>query len=129
MIREMLSKQLSGMFANIDTHPLLASDITHIIKESGLEKQFLSKLRTQLLILNEYKDSAHIRFPDSFEKLRHTKNLYSMKLKNRQYNIRILYTFQKDGTILLYAFYERSGKRSSDYSKPIKIAKERLRDN
>jgi hypothetical protein len=50
-----------------------------------------------------------------------------MRLSGSEFNIRILYGFLPSGKpVLLLAFYERSGKRASDYTNNIFAAKKRL---
>ena len=55
--------------------------------------------------------------------------LFSMHLTGSGYNIRVLYSFlQNQQPILLSSFYERGGKRNTDYTKYIEPAKARLEE-
>lgn len=68
-----------------------------------------------------------------FEKLKYTKELYSMKIDSSK-NIRILFTFvnykSNKFAILLYPFEEKDRKTGSDnsYQTAIVIALKRLRE-
>ena len=71
---------------------------------------------------------APIKMSKLFESLKGHSNLYSMKIKLKL-NIRILYSIDKNGTILLYGFYEKGGKRITDYINAIPIALERYKES
>lgn len=123
-----LKKQVNDRYSNIRFSDDCISDITEIINESGNEFSFLKKFLYALSILDEYKDTAPIKMSNLFESLKGHRNLYSMKIKLRM-NIRILYSIDKNGTILLYGFYEKGGKRVTDYSNAIPIALERYKES
>lgn len=123
-----LEKQVNERYGNIRFSADCLSDITEIINESGNEFSFLKKFLYALSILDEYKDTAPIKMSNLFESLKGHRNLYSMKIKLRM-NIRILYSIDKNGTILLYGFYEKGGKRATDYSNAIPIAQERYKES
>ncbi len=73
------------------------------------------------------------RNPDVFtkhkqiEKPKGTQGLYAIKIKV-ECNIRILFSLERDGTILLHTFEEIAGKRNTGYSPATSIAKERLKE-
>lgn len=53
-------------------------------------------------------------------------NLYSIHMSSKKYNMRFIIKFDEQSTpFLLYAFFERSGKKKTDYTTPIQISKER----
>lgn len=53
--------------------------------------------------------------------------IYSMRFEGRDYNIRILYAFMPDRVpVLLHAFYEREGKKATDYTGRISLALDRF---
>lgn len=64
---------------------------------------------------------------ENFEKLKGYKNLYSMRVKVTELNLRILFSYRSDGSILLHAFHEISGKKETSYEKHAPIAQERLK--
>jgi hypothetical protein len=123
-----LEKQVNERYSNIRFSDDCISDITEIINESGNELSFLKKFWRTLNILDEYKDMAPIKMSKLFESLKGHSNLYSMKIKLKL-NIRILYSIDKNGTILLYGFYEKGGKRITDYNNAIPIALERYKES
>ncbi len=109
-------------------HPDLVSDLVDVLRNSGNEKAFLSMFFKNLDFLKEYGIYAHIQSTKQFEKLKNSSNIFSMHIQRKGFNIRILYSFLPDNTILLHGFYEREGKRNTDYSKPIILAEERLKE-
>lgn len=127
-----LLKELENEFAGFAVHPDLIPEITGIISKSGAEKAFLSKLRYALLFLKRFGITAHIQPTNQFEKLQETADLFSMHITGRTFNVRILYSFADDGTILLHGFYERQGKSVTDYTAAIPVAlsrKAEMEDN
>ena len=64
---------------------------------------------------------------DGFEHI--GQGIYSMRLHAKGYNIRILYGFLSDEKpVLLLAFYERAGKRKTDYTPYLDPARKRLEE-
>lgn len=107
-------------------HASLFAEIAGLVAKSGYERSFFTLLIMQLRVLASQGQDA-IRFP-GFERLKHSDGeLYSMHLDGRDFNLRILYSFLPDHTpVLLTAFFERGGKRTSDYTPYIPAAQERL---
>lgn len=64
---------------------------------------------------------------ENFEKLKTYKNLYSMRVRATELNLRILFSYKSDGSILLHAFHEISGKKETGYEKHAPIAQDRLK--
>ena len=54
--------------------------------------------------------------------------LDSMHLESKNFNYRILFSFMENGETLLHLFYERQGKRHTDYSRHTPIAQIRLQE-
>ncbi len=110
---------------------LFISDLKEIISKnlSGNKKQFFNLLTKQLNFVNDLR--RNVDKADGNEKLKNTTatfDLYSLHLNGKNFNIRFLITFDKDDTpLFLVAFYERSGKRYTGYSKKIEIAIERYK--
>jgi hypothetical protein len=50
-----------------------------------------------------------------------------MRVKASKLNLRILFSYKSDGSILLHAFHEMSGKKETGYEKHAPIAQERLK--
>lgn len=121
-----LIKELESNFDSFSVHPELVTDLISLLSRSGTEKSFLSKLKYALNFLKRFGVTAHMQPTDQFEKLLEASNLFSMHIEGKTFNIRILYSFADDGTILLHGFYERAGKQKTDYSTAIPIAQRRL---
>lgn len=81
-----------------------------------------------LKFLSRYGVLAHTQPTKDFESLVGVDNIYSMHIQGKTFNVRILYSFLDNGTILLYGFKEESGKRINDYSSAIQIAKKRYNE-
>jgi hypothetical protein len=118
--------QLAEYLGAFRCHANLFGEIAGIVAKSGYERNFFALLVVQLHILTAQGKNS-IRFA-GFECLKHSDGeLYSMHLDGRDFNLRILYSFLPDHTpVLLTAFFERGGKRTSDYTPYIPVAKERL---
>jgi len=126
MNRDSILSYLEEYLGTFRCHANLFGDIVDIIARSGYERSFFALLIVQLRILAAQGQNA-IQFP-GFERLKHAEGeLYSMHLDGRDFNLRILYSFLPDHTpVLLTTFFERAGKRTSDYTPYIPAAKERL---
>ena len=126
MNRDSILAYLEEYLGTFRCHASLFGDIMDIIARSGYERSFFTLLIVQLRILAAQGPNA-IQFP-GFERLKHAGGeLYSMHLDGRDFNLRILYSFLPDRTpVLLTTFFERDGKRTSDYTPYIPAAKERL---
>lgn len=126
MNRDSILSYLEEYLGTFRCHANLFDDIVDIIAKSGYERSFFALLIVQLRILAAQGQNA-IQFP-GFERLKHADGeLYSMHLDGRDFNLRILYSFLPDHTpVLLTTFFERGGKRTSDYTPYIPAAKERL---
>ena len=113
---------------NIKVHHDLIKDLATLLNNAGIKKSFLAKFKKGLCILSEYSTKAHILSPEQFERLKDDNSLFSMHVQGKDFNIRILYSFISNDTRLLHGFYERTGKKATNYTKPIKTAGERLDD-
>lgn len=124
MNRDMALKSLIALLADFQYHMELLHEITTIIKESGYEAKLFRLLLARLKFLNEHRIQAH-EYHQEFERL--NRNIYSMHLAKKEFNIRILYSFDMNNRpVLLVPFYERAGKRKTDYTPYISIAEARL---
>ena len=116
-----------NLLAHFNCDEAFLKEITENIRKHHSVK-FISVLLARLKTLKEYKQKAILCEPKNFESLKHTKSLYSMRVKTENINYRILYSFQNDGTILLHGFEEKKGKKVTEYSKASKIANSRLKN-
>jgi hypothetical protein len=115
----LLLQYLSDILCHNDFVPELIS----LIAGSGYELKFFGMLNARLLVLSSLGVQATVT--KEFEPL--TDGLYSMHLAGRDFNIRIIYAFlQNRQPVLLSAFHEREGKKKTDYSSYIPVAKNRL---
>ena len=102
----------------------ILTELFDILQGSGVEAAFFKQLVKLLRILADRGGNA-TEMP-GFEPL--DSGIYSMRFEGRDYNIRILYAFMPDRRpVLLHAFYERAGKKATDYTGKISLALTRLR--
>ena len=121
--------ELIELLSEFSVHDAFIPELSAILKNSGQEAKFLAVFRTRLKTLSQYGADAINVVPTQFELLSHNSGgIYSMHADTRDLNIRILYTFLDDGTILLLPFNERSGKRRTDYTSKIPEAISRVQD-
>lgn len=123
-----LLKEFENQFSDFEIHPDLIIDLISIINKSGNEIDFLNKLKKRLNLLKTYSYNTHILTTNQFERLTGVINMYSMHIQGKNYNVRIIYSFLKNGTVLLHGFYEQEDKNITDYSSAIPIAKKRFKD-
>lgn len=120
-------KQIISQFPHIKYKDELIQDIcSNNIFGSGMEAKFLLLLLTRLKQLDAFGYQAITAVRNGFEKLTGAPGIYSMHIDLKNLNYRILYSIDDKDHILLLGFNEKAGKRVSDYTKPISIAKQRL---
>ena len=123
-------RELMAQLCEFIIHEQCLVEFSDLIKKdlSGHQKEFLKQLATQLKNLQQYKHQIYEI--DDNEKLKGTKeSLYSLRMKSKNYNIRLIVAFNNDDIpILLSVFYERSGKKKTDYSEKISEAERRLKE-
>lgn len=125
MNRDDAFKILWATFKSYWVCKALCSDLIACISGSGWEKQFFNLLLTRLKYLKEH--GVHATKHKEFELLGETNGLYSMHLFGKGFNIRILYAFAPNNRpVLLLGFFERSGKKKTDYTQYITLAQQRL---
>lgn len=99
-------------------HPLFMKEFKQLLSDaSGNEKEVFALLVKQLNFVKELKNLVYTA--DGNEIIRYLdREYYSLHLSAKNFNLRLLMTFDGDDTpIFLAAFYERSGKRATDYTK------------
>lgn len=117
---------IESLLSELRFHPALCAELADIIAKSGYESNFFNLLLIRLKYLGQHKRQA-VNYPEGFEELRHTHNLYSMRLVGKGFNVRILYSFDLCGNpLLLLGFAEKSGKRNTSYTNYIPAAEKRL---
>jgi len=117
---------ISGTYKIIQ-HVDLSKDLSGILSGCGQVEKFLHLFANQCSQLSQIGKSMTQWNPKKFERLKHVDiEMYSMHIKLEK-NIRILYTFNGDTIIMfLCAFDEKSGKKATDYTNYIPLAKKRL---
>ena len=123
--KEKFIKELAAAFQGFIVYDELIPELTKLIHKTGESKRFTNMLIKRLDFLSEYREFAHLHH-EEFEQI--DEILHSMHLSSNSFNIRILYAFNDDGTVLLLAFYERGGKSATDYTHKIPEAMQRLRN-
>lgn len=126
MNKNAVLKLLESILGQFRCHSALLAELAALVAKSGFEAAFFSLLVARLHMLTSAgRDAIVYR---EFERLKHTDcELYSMHLAGSGFNIRVLYSFLPDHRpIMLLAFFERSGKRNSDYSAYLPAAAARL---
>lgn len=112
---ELLLEALKG----ITYHDGLVMDLADVFAKSGREAQFLPTFIIRLKELKAFRHKAVSMKPNDFENLSNVNGLYSMHIKKKGINYRIVYTFMAGDIVLLHGFHERAGKRKTNYSTAI----------
>ena len=92
----------------------------------GAEKEVFNLLVKQLSFVNAL--GIRVDCADGNEKLKGMKSeqeYYSLHIKNKTVNIRLLMTFKNEVPMFLAAFNEKEGKKTTDYSQWERVIKER----
>lgn len=114
---------LLGYLSQFSYHSLFLGELLEIIAGSGYERKFFKLLVTRLRMLSVMGINA-VQL-EEFENLGN--GLYSMHFAQKDFNIRFLYSFMPNGQpVLLLPFFERAGKKMTDYTPHIDPALSRL---
>lgn len=106
----------------INVHPKVISEILACIQKSGSEENIFSIFAQRLIFLSN--QGYHAVKHKEFELLKD--GIYSMHISTTSINLRVLYAFRNSAIVLLCAFFERGGKKRTDYTSRIPEAKARL---
>lgn len=110
-------------------HGKFLEELKDLLKNlAGNEKEIFALLIKQFTFIKELSDNVHKA--DSNEIIKYQeRNYYSLHLSAKNFNIRLLITFTEEKSpVFLVAFYERSGKKASDYSKWKKVLTNRYNE-
>ena len=118
----MLTKLFSLYDGTLQIHESIIVEVMAILKNSGVERKVFDLLATRLITLLKLREKACDA--KEFEILGN--GIYSMHIDSGNKNIRILYSFHGSDIYLLHAFFERGGKKNTDYTGRIELAKRRL---
>ena len=109
-------------------HPKCEKEIIELFKSRGNDVKLLTVFTTRLGQLKELGVSAVKLGRKSFEILKQTNGIYSMHIDTAEVNYRVLYSFTRENSILLHVFFEKAGKKATDYKTAIPIAQHRRKE-
>ncbi|MDO4602369.1 MAG: hypothetical protein Q4B37_08880 [Eubacteriales bacterium] len=111
-------------------HPQFLKELQNLLKKElkGKESRFFKLLVTQLKNIQDFGVMVHT--VDSNEKIQGLDgHFYSIHFSQSQFNIRFLIHISDDNVAsFLSAFYERGGKKATDYSQYTSVLLSRLKD-
>lgn len=111
---------------NFHFHPEFIRELVDIVRNISFQQTFFNQLVTVFNNLREYR--YNIYQIDSHEHLKGSP-LYSLHIQCKNYNIRLLTTFNEiQEPVFLLAFYERGGKRKTSYENHKPIAENRRQE-
>lgn len=114
---------LIQLLGSIRLAPEFISELVSLIAKSGYEGDVLRILAQRILFLNQEGKFA-VRGKE-FEQI--DESIFSLHMTGKGFNLRVLFAFlPSDEPVFLYPFFERAGKRATDYTRKIPIAKERF---
>lgn len=123
-------KTLAELFANFQLHPLFMKEFASLLKKElhGKEGNFFKLLTAQLNNIKTF--GVMVYTIDDNERIKGMDGrYYSIHLQQSQFNVRLLVHIDDNGLPrFLCAFYERSGKRQTDYSKYTPVLKQRFEE-
>ena len=118
-----LQELLLEVFSGFRFHHSLIPELMKLLDGKDVLK-IVSLLFDRTIKLRHDQNNVILLYRKQFESVLHEKNLYSMIIKGKECNIRILYSYI-NGEVFLHSFYEREGKSKTAYTSAIKIAKSR----
>jgi len=120
-------KKLIELFSQFKYHPDILDEIMELVVEKGKTNQFVKILQKNIKIIDTLK--LEVTKLKNFEKLQNANDLYSMKFKGTDMNIRILYSYDGDAyTLLLCCFEEKEDSNVNSYKRYIPIAQKRRQE-
>ena len=101
-----------------------------VLKLTGKEAEIFDLLVKQLMYISEFgRQVDEVGKNEKIKHMRTEQNYYSLHLKGKGFNLRMLLTFYEDDTLLILGFFnEKSGKSATDYSKWAPILKRRYQE-
>lgn len=108
-------------------HEKIFDEIEDIVIGSGKEAWFVSVLAKNIYKLEVLGDKAIDG--KNIERLKETHGLCSIKMRCKELNLRLLFSFDKfQDKIMLHLFFEKDDSKKGQYSAHIPIALERKRE-
>ena len=104
-------------------HPKFFEDFSDLVSRGKDSAEVCKKILEKIFAIKNLGDiKCGVKW---LEELKYEDNMYSLHIKSKTYNYRILLSVTDDKKIFLHMFYERDGKRSTGYGPHIQIAKKR----
>ena len=125
MSKEALLDQLSDALSSFSVHKRMLPELIPLVQKTSYRSKLFATFISRLDFLQKHGRLAHTLHKE-FEQL--NSEIYSMHVVVPDLNLRILYSFLRNGEILLCAFEERQGKRRTDYSGQIPLAQRRKQE-
>ena len=132
---KLLLEYLTSVQNDFVIHPDFIEDMKILLKKElkGVEVKFFQQMVTQLENINHFRKKVHtVANNEILSGIGRDSNgqpweLYSIHLTlGGNFNVRFIIKFDESTTpYLLYAFYERKGKKKTDYTIPVKISQKR----
>lgn len=104
-------------------YPEIRDELKRILEKSGSKNIIISQLKQRINYLEEYKDNC-VFHKQWFENYKTIDWLYAVKVKSRDLNLRIYFSFVHNHAVFLHAFVEKS---KSDLAKAKGVAAERYK--
>lgn len=125
MNRRAIIEMLLKAIGHIDVHDRMIEELIGIVVGSGYEEKFFTTFSARLKSLSRY--GVDVVKQKEFENI--GGGIYSMHIAGHGFNIRILYSILPNGDpSLLLSFYERGGKKKTDYTTYKEPAGERFKE-
>lgn len=129
MNRHKVINELYELFTRFRCHEDVPKEIMELVvsKGVGATRRFHSLLEKNISMI-EMK-GREVTQLKNFEKLKSANDLFSMKFKGNDMNLRILFSFDGESfVVLLCCFDEKSDSGKNSYRKYIPVALERMKE-
>ena len=80
-------------------------DIEYLFNKRRGDKKLITAFETRLRQLADKRERAILLGRSAFELLKKSEGIYSMHVDTNEVNYRVLYSFEKGGTILIHGFF------------------------
>jgi mRNA-degrading endonuclease RelE of RelBE toxin-antitoxin system len=117
------NNELEEILQGIILHPDVEKEILEELAKRG--KPFFRLFIKRITQLKDLGVSCVSELSHSFESLKRHRGLYSLHIRGKGFNYRIIYSYISQNEIFLHGFYEKDSSKSG-YDHHIPIAKKRL---
>lgn len=127
MQKHRIKEELEALLNKASYHESVIGEIKRLVIDKGITDQFVRIFSKNLELINQL--GREVTKTNNFEKLKDADGLYAMKFKEKQMNLRMLFSYNESSkTICLHLFYERKGKSKEEYKSHIPVAKKRMKE-